>query len=92
MHNLGRTSYEEWPTNGSIPGTLLIEMREMLWHQKKNEIQDWMDSKTLAFAQEESAGKRLSTENWVDEYIYILIFMRYSLSSSPFYHMNGCQY
>ena len=29
-----------------------------------------MDSKTLAFAQEESVGKRLSAENWIDEYIY----------------------
>ena len=29
-----------------------------------------MDSKTLAFAQEESAGTRLSTEKWIDEYIY----------------------
>ena len=48
----------------------MIKMREMLWHPTKNEIEDWLDSKTLAFAQEESIGTRLSAENWVDEYIY----------------------
>ena len=42
----------------------------MLWHPMKNEIEDWMDSKTLAFTQEESAGTRLSADNWIDEYIY----------------------
>ena len=42
----------------------------MLWHSMKNEIEDWMDSKTLEFVQEESAGTQLSAENWVDEYIY----------------------
>ena len=36
----------------------------------KNEIEDWMDSKTLAFTQEESAGTWLSVENWIYEYIY----------------------
>ena len=36
----------------------------MLWHLTKKEIEDWLDSKTLAFAQEESA------ENLIDEYIY----------------------
>ena len=29
-----------------------------------------MDAKTLVFAQEESAGTRLSVERWLDEYIY----------------------
>ena len=43
---------------------------EMLWHPTKNELEDWMESKMLAFTQEESAGYQLSTENWVDEYIY----------------------
>ena len=42
----------------------------MLWHPTKNEIEDWMESKTLAFAQEESAGSQLSTENWLNRYIY----------------------
>ena len=36
----------------------------------KNEIEDRMDSKMLVFTQEESTGTRLSTKNWIDEYIY----------------------
>ena len=42
----------------------------MLWHSMKKKIEDWLDSKMLAFAQEESAGTRLSAKNWVEEYIY----------------------
>ena len=36
----------------------------------KEEIEDWLDAKTLVFAQEESAGTRFSTERWLDDYIY----------------------
>ena len=42
----------------------------MLWHPKKKEIEDWLDSKTLAFAQEESIRLRLSAKNWLERYIY----------------------
>ena len=42
----------------------------MLWHLKKNEIEDWLELKMLAFTQEESAGSQWSVENWVDQYIY----------------------
>ena len=42
----------------------------MLRHPKKNEIEDWMDSKTLEFAQEGSTGTRLSVDNLIDKYIY----------------------
>ena len=42
----------------------------MLWHPIKKEIVDWLESKMLAFVQEESIGSQLSTKNWVDEYIY----------------------
>ena len=42
----------------------------MLWHPTKEEIEDWMDAKTLVFAQEESAGTRFSAKRWLDEYIY----------------------
>ena len=42
----------------------------MLWHPMKNEIEDWLESKTLEFMQEESTGSQLSIENWVDKYIY----------------------
>ena len=45
----------------------------MLWHPTKKEIEDWLESKTLAFPQEESARTRLSTENWVDDHIYFEI-------------------
>ena len=41
-----------------------------MWHLKKKEIKDWIESKMLAFTQEESAGSQLSAENWVDKYIY----------------------
>ena len=41
-----------------------------MWHPMKNEIEDWLESKTLEFMQEESAGSQLSIENWVDKYIY----------------------
>ena len=43
----------------------------MLWHLTKNKIEDWLESKMLAFAQEESAGSYMSVENWIDEYIYL---------------------
>ena len=36
----------------------------------KKEIRDWLESKMLTFAQEESARSRLSAENWLDWYIY----------------------
>ena len=36
----------------------------------KKEIEDWLDSKMLAFTQEKSTGTWLSTEKWIDEYIY----------------------
>ena len=42
----------------------------MLWHPTKKEIEGWLDSKTLAFAQDESIGTQLSAENLVGEYIY----------------------
>ena len=42
----------------------------MLWHPMKNKIEDWLESKMLAFTQEESARSQLSAENWVDKYIY----------------------
>ena len=45
----------------------------MLWHPKKNEIEDWLETKTLAFTQEESVGSRLSVEKSVDEFIYSYI-------------------
>ena len=47
-----------------------FELREMLWHPTKNMIEDWVESKTLEFAQEESTGSQLSVGKWVDEYIY----------------------
>ena len=36
----------------------------------KEDIEDWMDAKTLAFTKEESAGTRFSAERWLDDYIY----------------------
>ena len=42
----------------------------MLWNPTKKDIEDWMDSKMLVFAQEESTRTQMSTENWIDEYIY----------------------
>ena len=41
-----------------------------MWHLIKNKIEDWLESKTLAFTQGESAGSWLSAENWLDRYIY----------------------
>ena len=32
---------------------------EMLWHPTKKEIEDWLESKMLAFAQEQSAENGL---------------------------------
>ena len=52
----------------------MIKSREILWHPTKKEIEDWLDSKTLAFAQEEIARTRLSVEKWIDEYIYSDIY------------------
>ena len=37
----------------------------MLWHPTKNEIEDWMESKMLDFAQEESVGSWLTKEKMV---------------------------
>ena len=42
----------------------------MLWNPAKKEIEDWIESKMLSFAREESAGSQFSTKNWVNEYIY----------------------
>ena len=44
-----------------------------MWNPTKNEIEDWLESKMLTFAQEESAGSQLSIKKWVDEYIYSYI-------------------
>ena len=44
-----------------------FELREMLWHPTKNETEDWLESKTLAFTQEESGGSQLSVEKWVSQ-------------------------
>ena len=43
---------------------------EMLWHLTKKEIEDWLESKTLAFVQEESTRLQLSAKNWLDQYTY----------------------
>ena len=43
---------------------------EILWHPTKKEIEDWIESKTLSFLQEESAISWLSTKNWLERYIY----------------------
>ena len=42
----------------------------MWWHPTKNEVEDWLESKALAFTQEESARSWLSAKNWVEKYIY----------------------
>ena len=42
----------------------------MLWHPTKKEIEDWLESKMLAFVQEESTRSLLNVENWLDRYIY----------------------
>ena len=42
----------------------------MLWHPTKEEIEDWLESKTLAFAQEERIRSWLSIEDWLDWYTY----------------------
>ena len=41
-----------------------------MWHPTKEEIEDWLESKTLAFAQEERIRSWLSIEDWLDWYIY----------------------
>ena len=41
-----------------------------MWHPIKEELEDWLDAKTLAFAQEESATTRFSVERCLDDYIY----------------------
>ena len=41
-----------------------------MWHPTKSEIEDWMESKMLAFTQEESTRSQLSAQYWVDRYIY----------------------
>ena len=46
----------------------------MLWHPTKKEIEDWLDSKTLVFVQEESAGTWLSTDKGIGEYMYSDIY------------------
>ena len=48
----------------------MIKIMENLWHSMKKEIEYWLDSITLAFIQEESTGTQLSTEIWINEYIY----------------------
>ena len=42
----------------------------MVWHPTTEEIEDWMEAKTLVFAQEESARMQFSAERWLDDYIY----------------------
>ena len=42
----------------------------MVWHPTKEEIEDYLEAKTLAFTQEESVGTRFSIERWLDDYIY----------------------
>ena len=42
----------------------------MAWHPMKEDIEDWMEAKTLEFAQEESAETWFRSERWLDDYIY----------------------
>ena len=42
----------------------------MLWHPTKKQIEDWMESKMLVFAQKERKRSSLSAEGWLDQYIY----------------------
>ena len=53
----------------------------------KEEIEDWLDSKTLVLMEEESAGTRLSIEKWLDKYIYSDIHDIFFVDF-PFYYMN----
>ena len=41
-----------------------------MWHSKKNEIEEWVESKMIAFAQEERVGSWLSAKKGVDKYTY----------------------
>ena len=50
---------------------VLLSEPLMLCHPTKNEVEDWLESKMLAFTQEESARSQWSIQNWVDYYIYI---------------------
>ena len=36
----------------------------------KEDIEDWLDAKTLVFVQEESAGTQFSIERWLVDYIF----------------------
>ena len=43
----------------------------MLSHPTRKEIEECLEFKTLAFAQEESTRLWLSTKNWLDRYMYL---------------------
>ena len=42
----------------------------MFCHLENLEIQEWVDSKALEFAREESEGSRLNPTKWLEKYIY----------------------
>ena len=40
------------------------------WYPNKKEIQDWMEKKETEFAEKENRNPRVSTEAWLDKYIF----------------------
>ena len=50
-------------------GPIIILVRDMFWHPTKVEIQEWVDSKALEFAREESEGLQLNLMKWFERYL-----------------------
>ena len=61
---------EKIPTKFSIIEIVNQFVRDMFYHPTKPEIQDWVDSKALEFAREESDRSRLNPTKWWERYIY----------------------
>ena len=40
------------------------------WYPNKKEIQDWLEKKETEFAEKENRNPRVSTEAWLDKYIF----------------------
>ena len=75
VHYIKLGSAHSKPTNGFVASFEQIEEIMFCWHSTKEELNHWFESKEREFAEKGNKSPRLSTEDWLQKYIYTDLHM-----------------
>jgi hypothetical protein len=59
------------PTNGFVAGTRNLLEGMSRWFPSKKEIQKWIEYQERDFVEAQNKNPKLSTEDWLQRYIFI---------------------